>query len=92
MKSPPPENKPELIDKPRRKQGGRRGSGTATPAASSQAVELFTLGRLALRLQGEDVTGKFGAKHLAFLIYLFHERRPMNPSEIIELLGRGRDE
>ncbi|MEE8551162.1 MAG: bacterial transcriptional activator domain-containing protein, partial [Gemmatimonadota bacterium] len=81
-----------MIDKPRRKQGGRRGGGTATPAASSQAVELFTLGRLALRLQGEDVTGKFGAKHLAFLIYLFHERRPMNPSEIIELLGRGRDE
>ncbi|MEE9205688.1 MAG: hypothetical protein V3U50_01760, partial [Acidimicrobiia bacterium] len=38
------------------------------------------------------MTGKFGVKHLAFLIYLFHERRPMHPSEVIELLGRGRDE
>jgi DNA-binding SARP family transcriptional activator len=42
--------------------------------------------------QGVDETEKLGPKHLALLIYIFHEHRPMHPSEVTDMLGRGQDE
>jgi tetratricopeptide (TPR) repeat protein len=50
------------------------------------------LGGVRLVSQGTDLTEKLGHKHLALLVYLFHEMRPMHPSEVIELLGRGQEE
>ena len=58
-------------------------------AAGGAAVELYTLGGVRTVQQGSEQTSKLGPKHLALLVYLFHERRPMHPTEITELLGRG---
>jgi DNA-binding SARP family transcriptional activator/tetratricopeptide (TPR) repeat protein len=56
-----------------------------------KGIELFTLGGVRLVRDGTDETTKLGAKHLALMVYLFHENRPMHPAEVVELLGRGRD-
>ncbi len=69
----------------------------ATPIPSSRrgggkGLELFTLGGVRLLREGTDETAKLGAKHLALLVYLFHEQRPMHPSEVFELLGRGQED
>jgi tetratricopeptide (TPR) repeat protein len=42
--------------------------------------------------QGSEQTSKLGPKHLALLVYLSHERRPMHPTEVTELLGRAQEE
>lgn len=68
------------------------GRGGKARAGGGKATELITLGGVQLVRQGVDETSKLGPKHLALLIYLFHERRPMHPSEVIELLGRGQDD
>ncbi len=75
---------------PKRGTAERRG-GRAARAGSGKAPELFTLGGVRLVRQGVDETSKLGPKHLALLVYLFHEARPMHPSEITDLLGRGQD-
>jgi DNA-binding SARP family transcriptional activator len=75
---------------PKRGTAERRG-GRAARAGSGKAPELFTLGGVRLVRQGVDETSKLGPKHLALLVYLFHEARPMHPSEVTELLGRGQE-
>ncbi len=60
-------------------------------AGASNQAELYTLGAVRLLHRGEDLTAKLGPKHLALLVYLFHEQRPMHPSEVTELLGRGQE-
>ena len=55
----------------------------------SESVELFALGSIGVLHKGEDITKSLGARRLGLLVYLFHEQRPLSPSEIIELLGRG---
>lgn len=79
------------MSSPRRGSIARRGGGAAT-GTSARAVELRTLGGVRLLREGADETSKLGARHLALLIYLYQERRPLHPAEVIELLGRGRDE
>ncbi|MGD2217205.1 MAG: bacterial transcriptional activator domain-containing protein, partial [Gemmatimonadales bacterium] len=69
-----------------------RRAARAAHAGSGKAPELFTLGGVRLVRQGVDETSKLGPKHLALLVYLFHEARPMHPSEVTELLGRGQEE
>ena len=69
-----------------------RRRGRAARAGGGKAPELFTLGGVRLVRQGVDETSKLGPKHLALLIYLFHEARPMHPSEVTDLLGRGQEE
>jgi DNA-binding SARP family transcriptional activator len=76
---------------PKRGSAERRG-GRASGAGGGKAPELFTLGGVRLVRQGVDETSKLGPKHLALLVYLFHEARPMHPSEVTDLLGRGREE
>ena len=61
----------------------------AAGASGGAAVELYTLGGVRMVQQGSEQTSKLGPKHLALLVYLFHERRPMHPTEVTELLGRG---
>ena len=75
---------------PKRESAERRRGQTAR-AGSGQAPELFTLGGVRLVRRGNDETSKLGPKHLALLVYLFHEARPMHPSEVTDLLGRGRE-
>lgn len=70
-------------------RSAERRSGRA--AGGGKAPELFTLGGVRLVRQGVDETSKLGPKHLALLVYLFHEARPMHPSEVTDLLGRGRE-
>jgi hypothetical protein len=41
--------------------------------------------------QGSPLDVNLGSRHLALLIFLFHERRPMHPLEIVEMLGHGHD-
>ncbi len=60
-------------------------------AGTSNQAELYTLGNVRLLHRGEDLTAKLGPKHLALLVYLFHELRPMHPSEVTDLLGRGQE-
>ncbi len=55
-------------------------------------TELYTLGHVRLIEQGSEKTSKLGPKHLALLVYLSHERRPMHPTEVTDLLGRGQEE
>jgi DNA-binding SARP family transcriptional activator len=69
-----------------------RRRGGAARAGSGKAPELFTLGGVRLVRQNVDETSKLGPKHLALLVYLFHEARPMHPSEVTDLLGRGREQ
>ncbi len=64
--------------------GARMGSG--------KAPELYTLGGVRLVRADVDETSRLGPKHLALLVYLFHEQRPMHPNEVTELLGHGRSE
>ncbi len=80
------------IISPKRGSAERRGGGAATSVGGGKGLELFTLGGVRLVRDGNDETAKLGAKHLALFVYLFHELRPMHPSEVIELLGRGQDE
>ncbi|UCC83197.1 MAG: bacterial transcriptional activator domain-containing protein, partial [Gemmatimonadota bacterium] len=75
---------------PKRGSAERRG-GRAARAGSGKAPELFTLGGVRLVRQNVDETSKLGPKHLALLVYLFHEARPMHPSEVTDLLGRGQE-
>jgi DNA-binding SARP family transcriptional activator len=79
------------MNSPKRGSAERRG-GRAARASSGKAPELFTLGGVRLVRQGVDETAKLGPKHLALLVYLFHEARPMHPSEVTDLLGRGQEE
>lgn len=66
----------------------KRPRGRVDSVASPEA-ELYTLGGVRLvRSSGEQAT-QLGPKHLALLTFLFHEQRPLHPSEVIELLGRG---
>ena len=58
----------------------------------ADAVRLYTLGGVRVVRQNSDVTEMLGAKRIALLVYLFHERRPMSPYEIIELMKHGRSE
>jgi DNA-binding SARP family transcriptional activator len=76
---------------PKRGSADRR-RGRSARAGSGKAPELFTLGGVRLVRQGVDETSKLGPKHLALLVYLFHEARPMHPSEVTDLLGRGQEE
>lgn len=80
------------MNSPNQARRARRGDGVARGADTAKGVELYTLGGVRLMRGGIDETGKLGAKHLALLIYLFHERRPMHPSEVTELLGRGQSQ
>ena len=41
----------------------------------TEAVELYALGDVRLVGQDGDLTDSLGAKHMALLVYLFHERR-----------------
>ena len=66
--------------------------GAGASVGRTEAVELYALGDVRLVGQDGDLTDSLGAKHMALLVYLFHERRPMAPAEIIELLGHGQDE
>ncbi len=68
--------------------GGR----SASRRSGGKGVELYTLGGVRLLLSGDDITSKLGVKHLALLVYLFQEQRPMHPTEVFELFGRGQDE
>jgi len=71
----------------------KRPGGKAVPrSGGGKDLELYTLGGVRLLRQGVDETSKLGAKHLALLVYVFHEQRPMHPSEVIELLGRGQED
>ncbi|UCC73764.1 MAG: hypothetical protein JSV86_04165 [Gemmatimonadota bacterium] len=75
------------MNRPRRGSAESRRGRAAR--GSGKAPELFTLGGVRLVRQGVDETSKLGPKHLALLVYLFHEQRPMHPSEVTDLLGRG---
>lgn len=70
----------------------KRPGGRAVARTGGKDLELYTLGGLRLLRQGVDETSKLGAKHLALLVYVFHEQRPMHPSEVSDLLGRGQEE
>ncbi|UCF19719.1 MAG: hypothetical protein JSU87_17685 [Gemmatimonadota bacterium] len=61
-------------------------------ASGAKAPELRTLGGVRLISGGSDETSKLGSKHLALLIYLSQEQRPMHPSEVTDMLGRGGDD
>ncbi len=76
---------------PRRNPNERQGDGARRPSARAVATELYTLGGVRVTQQGSALDVKLGSKHLALLIYLFHERRPMHPLEVVELLGHGQD-
>jgi DNA-binding SARP family transcriptional activator/tetratricopeptide (TPR) repeat protein len=78
------------MNSPRRGSDERRGGGAAR-AGSGKTPQLFTLGAVRLVRQGVDETSQLGPKHLALLVYLLHEQRPMHPSEVSDLLGRGQD-
>ncbi len=65
--------------------------GRRPTASGSKAPELHTLGGVRLVQGGSDETPKLGSKHLALLIYLSQEQRPMHPSEVMDILGRGGD-
>ncbi|GEM_PF-2388247 len=75
-----------------RSRSVKRPGGRAVGRTGGKDLELYTLGGLRLLRQGADETSKLGAKHLALLVYVFHEQRPMHPSEVIDLLGRGQEE
>ncbi len=80
------------MSNPRRESGERHGVDAVHGASGGTATELYTLGRVRLVEHGSDQTSKLGPKHLALLVYLFHEQRPLHPSEVTELLGRGQEE
>jgi hypothetical protein len=72
-----------------RNPNGGQGDGTYRSSARAVATELYTLGGVRVSQQGSALDVNLGAKHLALLIYLFQERRPMHPFEVVELLGHG---
>ncbi len=72
-----------------RNPNGGQGDGTYRSSARAVATELYTLGGVRVTQQGSALDVSLGAKHLALLIYLFQERRPMHPFEVVELLGHG---
>lgn len=78
-----------MITTPRRNTNGGQDDGAYRSSARAVATELYTLGEVRVLQQGSELDVNLGSKHLALLIYLFHERRPMHPFEIVELLGHG---
>ena len=76
---------------PGRNPNEGQGDGARRPSARAVATELYTLGGVRVTQQGSALDVNLGSKHLALLIYLFHERRPMHPLEVVELLGHGQD-
>lgn len=68
-----------------------QGDGAARTAARAVATELYTLGGVRVLQQGSPLDVNLGSRHLALLIFLFHERRPMHPLEVVEMLGHGQD-
>lgn len=75
--------------KSRRIQNQRLAS---TGPSSGRETELYTLGGVRVVSQGVDETEKLGPRHVALMVYLYHEARPLHPSELVDLLGRGQDE
>jgi DNA-binding SARP family transcriptional activator len=72
-----------------------KGNGGNNPYGRSSktvALELYTLGRVRLLQGGSELDVNLGPKHLGLLIYIFHERRPLHPMEVVELFGRGQDD
>lgn len=55
-------------------------------SATTAEVELRTLGGVHAAIRGTDVTDELGPSLLTILIYLFHEARPMHPSELVPLM------
>ena len=78
-----------MITNPRRFPNNGQGDGANRPSARAVTTELYTLGGVRVTQQGAPLDVDLGSKHLALLIYLFHERRPMHPLEVVELLGHG---
>ena len=69
-----------------------RGRLTSAGSASGRITELYTLGGVRVLCEGVDETTKLGPRHVALLVFLYHEARPLQPSELVELLGRGQEE
>jgi DNA-binding SARP family transcriptional activator/tetratricopeptide (TPR) repeat protein len=71
---------------------GNNGNSGFGPSSKTIALELYTLGGVRLLQGGSELDVNLGPKHLALLIYVFHERRPLHPLEVVERLGRGQDD
>jgi len=76
----------------RPRPGPNRARLTTAGSGGGKTTELYTLGGVRVVSQGSDETSKLGPRHVALLVYLYHEARPLHPTELVDLLGRGQDD